>query len=207
MIEYHKIQTVYDRDPATKFRTLLEGNWALPEFAYLRANSWLFTEKVDGTNIRLSVKDGKLVVGGRTENAQIPAFLLESIHALTDGGALSRAFDTEDFILFGEGYGARIQKGGGNYRPDTSFVLFDVLVGNWWLQRDAVEDIATKLGMDVVPIIGSGTLPEMVEMTRVGFQSRWGNFVAEGIVARPTTELKSRSGARIITKIKHKDFV
>ena len=30
--------------------------------------------------------------------------------------------------MYGEGYGAKIQKGGGNYRQDQDFVLFDVLL-------------------------------------------------------------------------------
>ena len=108
--------------------------------------------------------------------------------------------------LYGEGYGAKIQKGGGNYRPDQDFVLFDVLVDEWWLQRENVEDIATKLGIEVVPIIGEGTLHDMVDQTRGRFDSAWGPFLAEGIVARPVTELKTRSGHRLITKIKCKDF-
>jgi len=69
-----------------------------------------------------------------------------------------------------------------------------------------VEDIANKLGLEVVPVIGMGTLHEMVEMVKVGFYSEWGKFLAEGIVARPVVELKTRSGHRIITKIKYKDF-
>ena len=68
-------------------------------------------------------------------------------------------------------------------------------------------DIALKLGVDIVPIIGEGTLDDMVEMTEHGFNSNWGEFVAEGIVARPKTELCARNGKRIITKIKHKDFL
>ena len=63
------------------------------------------------------------------------------------------------------------------------------------------------LGIQVVPIIGAGTLGEMVAMTKDGFQSQWGNFIAEGIVARPSVELNTRNGQRIITKIKHKDFL
>lgn len=43
-------------------------------------------------------------------------------------------------------------------------------------------------------------------MTRKGIKSQWGDFIAEGIVARPATELLTRNGERIITKIKHKDF-
>ena len=43
-------------------------------------------------------------------------------------------------------------------------------------------------------------------MTKKGFKSQWGDFKAEGIVARPNTELVGRDGKRIITKIKQKDF-
>ena len=78
------------------------------------------------------------------------------------------------------------------------------------MQGVDVEDIAKKLDMDIVPIIGIGTLPDMVQKVRNGFDSAWSTlravFKAEGIVARPDIELKTRSGHRIITKIKHEDF-
>lgn len=212
MNEYHKIQTVFKRDEATKFKTLLEGDWSLPEFGYLAANEWVFTEKVDGTNIRVMVSplgDGSCKFGGKTDAAMIPAFLVDRLegrfHTVDQHVRLAELFP-EGGCLYGEGYGAKIQKGGGNYRADQDFVLFDVKVGDWWLQRGAVEEIAVQLGLDVVPVIGRGDLYEMVEKTRVGFNSLWGEFIAEGIVARPATELKTRSGHRIITKIKHKDF-
>lgn len=53
MTEYHKIQTLFKRDMESKHKTLLEGQWTLPEFEYLAGNVWTFTEKVDGTNIRV----------------------------------------------------------------------------------------------------------------------------------------------------------
>jgi ATP-dependent RNA circularization protein (DNA/RNA ligase family) len=196
MKEYHKIQTVFKRNPETKFKTLLEGEYSLPEFKYLVNNEWIFTEKVDGTNIRVMFK---------TDNAQIPPFLLERLNKIFLPQLESFEFP-DGVCLYGEGYGAKIQKGGGNYRQDQNFVLFDVKIGDWWLQRKDVEDIATKLNLDVVPIIGVGTLELMVEKVRNGFHSYWGDFQAEGIVARPTTELKTRAGYRIITKIKYKDF-
>ena len=76
-MKYHKIQTVYKRDPVTKYKTLLEGEYSLPEFEYLADNEWVWTEKVDGTNIRV-MWDGwkKLSFGGRTDNAQIPTPLV-----------------------------------------------------------------------------------------------------------------------------------
>ena len=216
MDEYHKIETVFKRDPQTKFRTLLEGQYSTPEFEYLQRAYWVFTEKVDGTNIRVKCQDyqeaGKaygISFGGKTDNAQIPAFLVERLEQrFHSDEARAKIADIlpSGGCLYGEGYGAKIQKGGGNYRADQDFVLFDVRVGDWWLQRSDVEDIAEKLGLDVVPIIGGGSLHDLVMMAKDGFQSYWGDFRAEGIVARPEVELFTRNGKRIITKIKAKDF-
>ena len=152
----------------------------------------------------------EITFGGKTDNAQIPAFLVQKLRerfsdqVTSFGGKFG--LDSPEVCLYGEGYGAKIQKGGGNYRQDQDFVLFDVKIGDWWLQRKDVEDIAKFFSIDIVPIIGEGTLDEMVEKAKNGFNSIWGDFIAEGIVARPKTELKSRNGHRIITKIKHKDF-
>jgi len=59
MKEFHKIQTIYKRDPATKHRTLVEGDFSLPEFGFLQNNAWVFTEKVDGTNNVRVIFDGE----------------------------------------------------------------------------------------------------------------------------------------------------
>lgn len=208
MQEYHKIQTVFKRDPETKFKTLLEGEYSWPEFEFLSGNEWVFTEKVDGTNIRVMFKGEHITFGGKTDRAQIPAPLVTRLNErFLPQLETFKALFSDSVCLYGEGYGAKVQKGGGNYRQDQDFVLFDVKIGDWWLQRRDVEDIAEKLGLDIVPIIGSGTLVEMVEQTRHGFNSIWGDFMAEGIVARPAMELKTRSGQRLITKIKCKDFL
>ena len=208
MNQYHKIQTVFLRDPATNYKTLLEGQYALPEFEYLADNQWVWTEKVDGTNIRVMWDGTTITFGGKTDNAQIPAFLVnrlsDTFFPLRD--TFLSLWPDGGVCLYGEGYGAKIQKGGGNYRPDQDFVLFDVKVGDWWLRRGDVEIVSAKLGIDVVPVIGYGTLFEMVELARNGFESEWGHFTAEGIVARPYVELFNRGGNRIITKIKHSDF-
>lgn len=210
-MEYHKIQTIYKRDEKT--HKIIEGDYSLPEFEYLKDNEWVFTEKVDGTNIRIMWNGENVVFGGKTDNTQIPVFLLYKLQGLFEGVAkrqlLKEVFtDSTDVILYGEGYGNKIQQAGKDYIPDgNNFVLFDVKIGNSWLERENVDDIAEKLGIKSVPIIGQGTLKDMVEITRKGFNSQWGEFTAEGIVARPRTELFTRKGERIITKIKHKDFL
>jgi hypothetical protein len=208
MSEYHKIQTVFKRDPATKHKGLLIGQYSIPEFEYLRLNQWVFSEKVDGTNIRVIIEPTGVRFGGKTDNAQIPSKLVECLNAkflpIAVRQALQELFP-DGAVLYGEGYGAGIQSGG-NYRQDQAFVLFDARVCKWWLSRESVEEIAAKFSLDVAPIIGAGTLDEMVKITQAGFSSRWGDFKAEGIVARPAVELCTRGGERIITKIKYKDF-
>jgi len=207
MREYHKIQTVFKRDPETKLKTLLYGEYSLPEFEYLSQNKWVFTEKVDGANMRVMFADDGIEFRGKTDISQLPGKLVKRLEErfLPQLKTFESSF-SDGACLYGEGYGAKIQKGGGNYRQDQDFVLFDIKIGEWWLQRKDVEDVAHQFGLDVVPIIGTGNLLDMVEKVQVGFRSMWGNFIAEGIVARPLIELSTRNGSRIITKIKYKDF-
>lgn len=209
MKKYHKIQTVYKRNPGTNFKTLLYGEFSIPEFQYLQDNIWIFTEKVDGTNIRIMFDGNSIIFGGKTDKAQLPTNLLNHLNKqFYDKVSLfQEIFErSNEVCLYGEGYGAGIQKGG-KYRQDQNFVLFDIKIEEWWLQREDIEEIAKKLNIRCVPVIGHGTLSKMIELTKNGFDSEWGNFIAEGIVARPAVELKARNGQRIITKIKHKDFV
>lgn len=82
MTEYHKIQSVYMRDPDNKFKTFIEGNWSIPEFEYLQDNQWVFTEKVDGTNIRVIFDGDNIYYGGRTDRAQIPTDLVNALNEM-----------------------------------------------------------------------------------------------------------------------------
>lgn len=206
MIKYHKIQSVYKRNPETKYKTFLTGEWSIPALGYLADLEWVWTEKIDGTNIRIGWDGQTVTLGGRTDNAQIPAFLVNRLQELFPADKLNAIFPDTELTIFGEGYGAKIQKGGGNYIPDgQSFILFDVWIG-CWLERDNVHDIARKLGIDVVPIISQGSLKGAINLVKWGFDSFVGDCKAEGLVMRPSVELQDRMGRRIITKVKHKDF-
>ena len=216
MRTYHKIQTVFKRDPENDFKTLLEGEFSIPEFEYLKDNVWEFTEKVDGTNIRIlwngEDEAASLIPGfcikGKTDKADTPSFLMEKLIEIFSPlkDEFEETFKDTPVCLYGEGYGAKIQKGGGNYRKDNGFVLFDIKIGRYWLKREDIEGIAARLGLEIAPIIGHGNLSDLVELVRTGFNSKWGDFPAEGVVARPVIELLARNGERIITKLKHKDF-
>lgn len=220
MKQYQKINTVFKRDMSQKRAPIIIGEYSEPEFEYLKDNIWIFDEKVDGTNIRVMYTGAGVSFGGKTDNAQMPVFLLYKLQELFEGTAkrliFKELFEKPDangeiaepqVCLYGEGYGAKIQKGGGNYISDgVSFVLFDVNINGIWLKREDVEGIGQAFGIKVTPIIGEGTISDAIEMVKKGFNSQWGDFTAEGLILRPKTPLSNRRGQRIITKIKHKDF-
>tara|TARA_R110002074_G_scaffold400281_1_gene595397 strand:+ start:451 stop:1089 length:639 start_codon:yes stop_codon:yes gene_type:complete len=210
MKQYQKIQTAYFRDPENSHKTLLEGTWAKPEFELLKDIDWICTEKIDGTNIRIMWDGENVRFGGKTDNAQIPTILIASLQDTFTNEKMKACFpDADNVCLYGEGYGKKIQKGG-NYLPDRAdFILFDVKVGDWWLNRDANEDVAHKLEIGVVPIIGIWKLEEAIEFVKKGFKSTIADnkeYIAEGLIMKPVTELFNRKGGRVISKIKYKDF-
>lgn len=208
MVEYHKIQSVYFRDPDTKHRTFLIGQWSMPEFGYLADREWICTEKIDGTNVRVHWDGTGVEFGGRTADAQMPTFLLNRLGQLFPRDRVADVFpDATDVMLFGEGFGAKIQKGGGNYIADgQDFILFDVMIGGIFLERQSVEDIASKLGIRVVSVVARCSLLEAISLVQKGFNSSFGPFLSEGLVMRPAVELRTRRGERIIAKVKHRDF-
>lgn len=210
MTEYHKIDTLFERDPTT----FVVNPTVLKASVLGTIREWDVTEKIDGTNIRVMLSmGGDVSFGGRSDNAQIHANLLQHLIQTFPSARLKEILwlDPEkpvEAVLYGEGYGAGIQKGGGLYRPDKAFILFDVLIGGqWWLDREAVEEIASKLGIPAVPYLGRMSLDQIVALVREPFASKIGTAVAEGVVARPIETLFDKRMKRIIIKLKTKDFV
>lgn len=213
MKKYHKIQSIFKRDMSNKGKFIL-GQYSTPELEQLKDINWTFTEKIDGTNIRIMFDGTSIKFGGKTDNASIPVFLYDKLNDIFKDKLdffkeiFTNTSDNEtEVCLYGEGFGARIQKGGVYIKDNVDFILFDVKIGQVWLMREDVERIAAQLNLKIVSIVGNGTLNDGIELVTNDLKSIWGDFIAEGIVARPTIELKDRRGYRIITKIKHKDFL
>ena len=217
MVEYLKIDTPFNRD-VDGSKKLIEGSWKDDTLEYLADNTWVWTEKVDGTNIGVVWDGHKVSFQGRTERADIPKPLLEKLNEMFGSLEVEELFEQKfgekTVILFGEGYGPKIQSGG-NYRPDVSFILFDVYIpeNDLYLKRDAVEDIAKCFDIDIVPIVGTGTLYEAIDYVKTKPVSEVSklyvvksDYVMEGVVCRPLVELRNRMGKRVIVKVKVKDF-
>lgn len=167
---------------------------------------------------------------GKTDNAQIPGHLLlhlkekypkekvlESLglpENITDEWLLSNGYehleDIPRYTIYGEGYGMKIQKGGNYIKDGVGFIVFDVKVGDMYLLRPSMEEIALKLGAPIVPYMGQFTIDEAIEFVKKGFKSTIAenkDYDAEGLVLKSPDGIRTRRGERIIFKIKTCDFI
>jgi hypothetical protein len=227
-LTYPKIETLLKRDE--NFTVTDE----LTREEYGLIDKWLVTEKIDGCNVRLIWTRtvpvfGEAVVhhriGGKSDDAQLHPGLLTALMFLCDSmqpevAKVMEEFGLHSYVLFGEGYGAKIQSGG-YYRADQGFILFDVLAGTAWLDEAQITDTAQRFGIERVPLLSphrfaneggrmTWTLDEIVYFVKFGFPSTKAlienNRHAEGIVARPPVPLYDRRGHRIMFKLKERDY-
>lgn len=195
-------------------QSFIIGDYAEPEFGNVK--KWLVDEKIDGTNVRIIWEKPQLGgphilrFGGRTDAAQMPCHLLDRLQEIFTHEKLAEHFpDAQRVILYGEGYGTKIQGCGGNYRGDVGFILFDVWISGWWLQRSAVKEIAQKLEVDVVPNIGIMTEEEIIDFVKSKPLSQCSRIpqMIEGVVCRADPLMLFRNGKPIMFKLKCKEFV
>jgi ATP-dependent RNA circularization protein (DNA/RNA ligase family) len=193
-------------------QSFIEGDYAAPEFGNIIR--WHVEEKVDGTNIRIFYKDGKVTFGGRTKDSQLPCHLLTYLQSTFGDWNLPKVFpciDNEKYpkvILFGEGYGPKIQKGGEKYRDDPGFILFDVVINGWWLKREDVQEIAHKLFIPMVPYIAIMTESIIVDYVKRKPKSliHASYGCMEGVICRSEPLMLFRNGNPIMWKLKCKEF-
>ena len=174
----------------------------------------------------------KVHIAGKTDNAQIPKNLLKHMQEKYPDEKVLAALGLKEFIpvdewemehnwltyeqipyiytIYGEGYGEGIQSGGWYINGGNEFIVFDVKVNDIYLKTDARDEIATKLGAPIVPLIGYFTLDEAIDFVRKGFRSVVAENpevkMAEGLVLRTDLGLRNRMGKRLIVKIKYEDF-
>lgn len=227
-MKYPKIKTLFRRDPKT--HKIIVGDFEAEAFRHIPM--WQITEKVHGVNTRVVLyEDGGYAFLDRAGKGKLPALLLDHLCKTFTldrlGSVLHDKGTPPSVTLFGEGYGPKVQGGGGGYRDDASFRLFDVFVedpgnplGGWWLEWADVADISEGLGVKTVPVLGTYNWATATSILRKGYnldpkpllsvvakeEGGDGCYRAEGIVAKPLVNLFTRSGARVVWKLKSKDF-
>ena len=215
---YPKIETLYKRDPET--HKVLTDQLRCPEFGLI--SNWLYTEKIDGMNVRVCLyPDGNIAYFGRTNNAQLHPNLTAYLERTFTVDKMRAAFEQNErgwwpiVTVYGEGYGPKIQSGG-KYRDDVAVRLFDVKIDEWWLNWADVADVAQKLGVLTVPVLRytdwqPTCLGELDDLFLGGSIVASGDkgildVSPEGIVARTDPLLFDWRGRRVMWKLKRKDF-
>lgn len=206
--KYHKIHALYKRDAKGRFT----GELSKPEFDYLYNSRWRWTEKVDGTNLRVGLDKSHFEIQGKSDRAQLPVDLLKNVgkmflDRLTWSTNWATVAGDEPITLYGEGYGAGIQKAGVGYGPDKRFILFDVRRNKRWLARSEVEEIAGYLQIPIVDEVLVGSIAAAIDYIQhepISIVAK-GAITMEGIVGVPLVPLTNQWGERVIVKVKGKD--
>lgn len=207
--KYHKIHAPYKRyTNGPNKGQFIKHEFSRPWIGMLIDVNWIFQEKIDGTNIRINFVPGQGIrIGGRTDRAQLHPDLVANINALFHEDVLGKMGELwpAGVCIYGEGYGAGIQKGG-CYRPDKSFIAFDVRVpGHEFAPPQLAEEWILGLGLDFAPIVGIADLQAAEEEAREGITSTFGDFEAEGYILKHHIPLRA-NGERCILKVKCRDY-
>jgi hypothetical protein len=212
--EYPKINNLYKRehDGPEKGR-IIYGEYTEPEFESI--DRYLYTEKIDGTNVRIIMNynclfETEITILGKTERSVFTPESLEYLKSMFSVEKLLEIFDAKTTI-FGELFGKGIQEPqGSKYNPDGySFMIFDILMEDnenvWWLEFNNVQDIAKKIGVETVPLIGIGNKEEIFDFVKNEYKSRISEQSIEGIVATSFPMMyyrKERKPIRFKLKVK-----
>lgn len=166
-------------------------------------------EKIHGTSAHISWKDGRVSFfsGGEKHDRFVKLF-----DELSLQHEFAERFDC-DVVIFGEAYGGSQQGMSHTYGKELKFVVFDVKVGDVWLDVPNAEDVANKLELEFVSYEKIPTDLKYIDAERDKMSSqaiRNGvgyDKLREGVVLRPLVELIKSNGKRVISKHKRDEFM
>lgn len=123
-----------------------------------------------------------------------------------------QALGQPEVIVYGEAYGGKQQGMKATYGPELKFIVFDIKFGDIWLSVPEMDQVATSLGLEVVPyhkvttdlaaIDAERDRPSEIAVRRGITEPKQ----REGVVLRPLVELMTPDGERVITKHKIEKF-
>ena len=177
---------------------------------FWQIGNWVATKKMDGTSVIISIHngvDGGYSFHGRTAKSQFtPAmqqFLddaaSEALFSLADHGVYQADIYAE---LFGEGI-----QGNPHGMEGMHLRVFDVRIGDFWLDWENVEDVAVKAGLLPVDVLMVGSTESIVEYIKSYAQHKGDDIpYFEGVVARTDPLLYDNQGNRMMWKLKVSDY-
>jgi len=213
--KYTKFSSPFVKDE--KFFNTKELTQQLPK------GKWILTEKIDGANIRIIItkpdEEGnrEIHIGSRKlilnpsdkSSGQFLDCLKEvNLHKLKE------YFQdiNSTIVIYGEGYGAGIQKGG-IYSAIKDFRVFDVRIGLAYQDFSYVEKVCIDNQLNLVPIFGNadvvdydGCILNLMNFKETLIKDGTGGK-PEGLVYKFEPVLLNKYGERLLFKIKFKDFI
>lgn len=182
-----------------------------PELEYLAKNPWAYKRKLNGENMRVMWNGEQAVWNGKTNDFKTDAVTAEYMNSTFLEEIFEEKFGREkQVLLFGERMAPKAQGNELNLEA-VEFVLFDVKIGDAWLEPKNLRAVAKYFGLhtcydfmrpedekkDYVD-----TLENLIDAVAKGKFKDW-----EGIVASPATGLFNRKGERLICKIKNHEYL
>lgn len=170
------------------------------------------TEKVNGTSASIDYdasQGGDASIKFHPGGADYQTFL-----ALFDRARLLAAFRAmghRRVRVYGEAYGGTQVQNVSNYGPNLNFIVFEVRVGETWLNVPNADNVAGKLGLEFVPYELVDCTLEALTRERdrpsvVAERRGQGVKKREGIVIRPLHELRRSNEERVIAKFVGDDY-
>lgn len=166
-------------------------------------------EKIHGTSARVSWKEGKVKFfsGGEGYEKFCNLFNAEELEK-----KFKELFEEFNVAIFGEAYGGKQQGMSKTYGKELKFVVFDVKIGDNWLDVPNAQEVALKLELEFVDYVKTKTDLELLDKERdkPSTQAKRNGIeedrLREGVVLRPLIELRKNNGGRIIVKHKRDEF-
>jgi len=167
----------------------------------------IVTEKIHGSNLRVSKKDDILFVGGHNwmfkeseTNLYWSAIKKNELDVLLLKGLPDTA------VLFGEVYGRKVQNL--QYGLTTQkIVFFDIFMNGRYLDWNDLVELIEKLGLSMPPIVYRGDyhLNKIRELAQ-GQTLLGGGHLREGVVVRPVKERVDAKLGRVILKFLNPEY-
>jgi RNA ligase (TIGR02306 family) len=165
------------------------------------------TEKIHGSNLRVSQKDGRLYVGGRNymfkesernlywsalKNNGIDVVLLEKL--------------ADEMVFYGEVYGSKVQNL--HYGLTTQKVIFyDAFLQGRYLDWNEFVELIETLGLSMPPLIYKGFYQlDKIKRLAQGTTLLGGEHIREGLVVKPVVERFDSKLGRVIMKFLNPEY-
>ena len=194
-----------------------------PEAAqYLPIGRWIVTEKIDGTNIRIiltkpdeegnretHIASRKLILNPEDKTSKQYMDCLKEVNLHKIKEYFNDVNST--VVIYGEGYGAGVQKGG-IYSKEKNYRVFDIRIGEAYQDFEYVKKVCIDNQLNVVPVmceLKEIVYEECLDALKI-FQEtlikEGDGGKPEGFVYKLEPVLLNKYKERLIFKVKHKDF-